>query len=428
MKGKRNFEFRIWNFEFALILIFVILPTFGWAQTYAIRNARIVTVSGATIPNGQILIQDGKIASVGPNIAIPASAKIFDAMGLTAYPGMIDPHTKIGLSEIDSIAATQDTNELGDLNPHMRASSAINPQSEHVAITRANGVTTVASAPEGGLFAGQAAILNLDGWVVKDMLLKDAAGMIINFPREVSPQANATDRQRRDAEDARRQRVELLRKTLRDAQSYAKLVDAKVDADSDLALRALVPVVKGEMPAIFAVNTATEIKGALEIADEFKLKAILSGCAEAWRVVDLLKGKNVPVLFSGLLNLPVNDSDAYDTHFSTPAVLSKAGVKFAFTAGGASGVRDLPFEAGMAVGFGLDKDEALKAVTLYPAQILNIADQVGSIEEGKVANIILTDGDPLDLRTHLKNLFIAGKPVDLKSKHTDLYEIYSKRP
>jgi imidazolonepropionase-like amidohydrolase len=150
VKGKRNFEFRIWNFEFAFILIFVILPTFGWAQTYAIRNARIVTVSGATIPNGQILIQDGKIASVGPNIAIPASAKIFDAMGLTAYPGMIDPHTKIGLSEIDSIAATQDTNELGDLNPHMRASSAINPQSEHVAITRANGVTTVASAPEGG--------------------------------------------------------------------------------------------------------------------------------------------------------------------------------------------------------------------------------------------------------------------------------------
>ncbi|PYS52228.1 MAG: amidohydrolase [Acidobacteria bacterium] len=428
MRRERNFEFRISDFRFAVVLVFVIFPLSSWAQTYAIRNARIVTVSGGTIPNGQILIQDGRIAAVGPNIAIPSSARIIDAKGLSAYPGMIDPHTAIGLTEIDSIVATQDTNELGDLNPHMRASSAINPQSEHVAITRVNGVTTVASVPEGGLFAGQSAIINLDGWVVKDMLLKDAAAMMINFPREVPPRANATDRQRRDAEEARRKRIDLLRKTLRDAQSYARLVDAKVDADSDLALRALVPVVKGTMPAIFAVNTATEIKEALEIADEFKLTAILSGCAEAWRVIDLLKSKNVPVLFSGLLNLPANDSDPYDAHFSTPAMLSKAGVKFAFTAGGASGVRDLPFEAGMAVGFGLEQEEALKAVTLYPAQILNIADKVGSIEEGKIANILLTDGDPLELRTHVKQLFIAGKPVELESKHTDLYKIFSKRP
>ncbi|PYS20226.1 MAG: hypothetical protein DMG11_30090 [Acidobacteria bacterium] len=310
----------------------------------------------------------------------------------------------------------------------MKASAAINAQSEHVAITRVNGVTTVLSAPDGSLFAGQAAIINLDGWVTKDMLLKDSAATIINFPRDVRLPANANDRQRRDAEDARRKRLELLRKTLRDAQSYARLVDAKVDGDSDLALRALVPVVKGEMPAIFTVDTAAEIKGALDIADEFKLKAILSGCAEAWRVADLLRSKNVPVLFSGLLDLPTSDLDAYDSHYSTPAALSKAGVKFAFSAGGASSVRDLPFQAGMAVGFGLDKDEALKAVTLYPAQILNIADKVGSIQEGKVANIIITDGDPLELLSHVKHLFIAGKPVELKSKHTDLYDTFSKRP
>jgi len=341
---------------------------------------------------------------------------------------MIDAHTAIGLTEIDSISATQDTNELGELNPQMKASAAINAQSEHVAITRVNGVTTVLSAPDGSLFAGQAAIINLDGWVTKDMLLKDSAATIINFPRDVRLPANANDRQRRDAEDARRKRLELLRKTLRDAQSYARLVDAKVDGDSDLALRALVPVVKGEMPAIFTVDTAAEIKGALDIADEFKLKAILSGCAEAWRVADLLRSKNVPVLFSGLLDLPTSDLDAYDSHYSTPAALSKAGVKFAFSAGGASSVRDLPFQAGMAVGFGLDKDEALKAVTLYPAQILNIADKVGSIQEGKVANIIITDGDPLELLSHVKHLFIAGKPVELKSKHTDLYDTFSKRP
>ncbi|HYR82787.1 MAG TPA: amidohydrolase family protein [Terriglobia bacterium] len=416
------------HFVFALLASFVLLPVSGFAQMYAIRNVRIVTVSGATIPNGHILIQDGKIAAIGPSITIPSSAKVIDAKGLTAYPGMIDAHTVIGLTEIDSISATQDTNELGDLNPHMKASAAINPLSEHVAITRVNGVTTVASAPVGGLFAGQAAIINLDGWVMKDILLKDSAATIINFPRDIRLPANATERQRRDAEDARRKRLELLRKTLRDAQSYARLVDAKVDGDSDLALRSLVPVVKGEMPAIFTVDTAAEIRGALDIAEEFKLKAILSGCSEAWRVVDLLKSKSVPVLFSGLLDLPTSDLDAYDSHYSTPAALSKAGVKFAFTAGGASSVRDLPFQAGMAVGFGLDKDEALKAVTLYPAQILNIADKVGSIQEGKVANIIITDGDPLELLSHVKHLFIAGKPVEVKNKHTDLYDTFSKRP
>jgi imidazolonepropionase-like amidohydrolase len=424
----RHFELRIAKCGFLLTTVLMAAPASAWAQTYAIRNARIVTVSGPVIPNGHILVQDGRIAAVGPDITIPASATVVDAKGLTAYPGMIDPHTTMGLTEIDSISATLDTNELGDVNPHMKASAAINPLSEHVAITRVNGVTTVVSAPGGGLFAGQTAIINLDGWVTKEMMLKDSAGMIINFPREVRLPANATDRQRRDAQDARRRQMDLLRKTLRDAQAYARLVDAKVDGDSNLALRALVPVVKGEMPAIFTVNTAAEIRGALEIADEFKLRAVLSGCAEAWRVIDLLKSKNVPVLFSGLLDLPVNDSDPYDSHFATPAALSKAGVKFAFTAGGASGVRDLPFEAGMAVAFGLDKDEALKAVTLYPAQILNIADRAGSIEEGKIANIVVTDGDPLELGSHVKHLFIAGKPVELKNKHTELHDIFSKRP
>lgn len=411
----------------AVLMLVMALPATALAQTYAIRNVRIVTVSGATIPNGHILIQDGKIAAVGPNISIPSSTRVIDAKGLTAYPGMIDPHTSIGLTEIGSIAATQDTAEMGDLNPHIKASAAINPMSEHVAVARVSGITTVMSVPGGGLFGGQTAVVNLNGWVTKEMLVKDSAGMVINFPREVSLQANSTDTQRRNAEEERKKRIDLLKKTLRDAQAFAKLIDAKVDSETNLMLRALVPVVKGEMPAIFTVNTAAEIRGALEIADEFKLKPILSGCAEAWRVTDLLKSKNVPVFFGGLLDLPANDADPYDANFSAPAALAKAGVKFAFTAGGASSVRDLPVHAGMAVGFGLSKEEALKAVTIYPAQILNIADQVGSIEEGKIANIMVTDGDPLEILTKVKHLFIGGKPVDLKSKHTELYEIFSKR-
>jgi len=403
-------------------------PSLLAAQTYVIRNARIVTVSGPVIPSGNILIQDGKIAAVGANISIPSGAKVVDAKGLTAYPGMIDAHTSVGLEEIDSINATLDTAEMGDLNPHMKASAAINPLSEHVAVTRTNGITSVLSAPSGGLFSGQGALIGLDGWVTKDMMIKDAAVMVINYPREPNPAANTTEQQRRNAEDERKRRVDLIKKTLREAQAFAKLVESRPDdVAPNVMLRALIPVVKGEQPVMFNVDKASEIRGALEIADEFKLKAILSGCAEAWKVVDLLKSKNVPVLLGGTLSLPGGEYEPYDVNYTTAAVLSKNGVKFAFTTNDAAHVRDLPFEAGVAVAYGLSKEEALKAVTLYPAQILGVDKQIGSIAEGKNANIILTDGDPLEKLTKVKHLFINGKPVELKNKHTELYEIFSKR-
>src|SRR5262245_17898582 len=341
---------------------------------------------------------------------------------------MIDPHTEIGLDEINSINATNDTTEIGDLNPHMKASAAINPLSEHVAVTRTNGITTVLSTPSGGLFSGQGALINLDGWVIKDMLLKDSTVMVINYPRELNFGANAAEQQRRDAENERKKRIDLLRKTLRDAQAFAKIVDTHPDQTApNSMLRSLIPVVKGEQTVLFNVNKAGEIKGALEIADEFKLKVILSGCAEAWKVVDLLKTKNVPVLLGGVLDLPAGEFDPYDVNYSTAALLSKNGIKFAFTTDDAAHVRDLPFQAGVAVAFGLPKEEALKAVTLYPAQILGVDKQIGSISEGKIANIVLTDGDPLEKLTKVKHLFIAGKPVELKNKHTELYEIFSKR-
>jgi len=398
-------------------------------QTYAIKNAKIVTVTGPTIPNGTILIQEGKIVGVGANIPIPSNAKVVDARGLTAYPGMIDPHTAMGLQEIGSVQSTQDVSELGEINPHLKASAAINPQSEHVAITRANGITTVGSLPRGGLISGQGAVINLDGWVLKDALVKDSAVMVINYPRDVNLPANATERQRRDAEDARKKRIDLLHQTLKNAQAFAKIVDVHAaDADNNPALRAMVPVINGQEPALFNVQTANEIKGALDLIDEFKLKAILSGCAEAWKVVNLLKARNVPVILGAVLESPGDDSYPYDANYATAAALVKAGVKIAFTSDSTSSARDLPWHAGMSVAFGLPKDEAVKAVTINAAQILGIDAQTGSISEGKFANIMLTDGDPLEHATKVKQLFIAGKPVELKSKHTELYEKFIKRP
>ena len=418
------------RFSCRIVMILICAwPAGLFAQNYAIKNARIVTVTGPEIPNGNILIQNGKITAVGANIKIPSNATVIDAKGLTAYPGLIDPHTGMGLQEISSVAATQDVTELGDVNPHLKASSAINPLSEHVAITRANGITTVGSLPKGGLFAGQGAVINLDGWVLKDMLVKDSALTVINYPTDINLPANATERQRRDAEDARKKKIDLLRQTLKDAQAFAKILEARPgDAGTSPALRALVPVVKGAEPALFNVETENEIKGALEIADEFKLKAVLSGCAEAWKVVDLLKTKNVPVILGAVLDSPRDDSYPYDANYATAAALVKAGVKIAFTSDSTSSARDLPWHAGMSVAYGLPKDEALKAVTINAAQILGIDALMGSISEGKVANIVLTDGDPLEHATKVKTLFIAGKLVELKSKHTDLYEKFVKRP
>ena len=404
------------------------IPIAGWAQTHAIRDVRIVSVTGETIPEGNIVMQDGRIVAVGLNVRIPDDAETIDGRGLTAYPGMIDPHTSLGLREIGAVAATVDTVELGDLNPHMKASGAINPLSEHVAVTRVNGITTVMSAPSGGLFSGQGAIINLDGWVLDDMLLKDLGAMFVNFPRELNFSAETPEDERRESEEERRKSIELLRTTLGEAQAFARLVDGGVADPENLMLASLVPVIRGEMPVIFNVNTDREVREALEIAEEFGLEAVLSGCSQARGVVDLIAEKGASVILGSVTDLPERDEDPYDAVFSMATRLYEAGVKFAFSTRDSAHVRDLPFQAGMAVAFGLPEEEALKAVTINAAEILGIDDQVGSLAEGKVANIILMDGNPLEVMTNVHHLIIQGKPVVLDSKHTELYEIFRNRP
>ena len=424
-----RFPLTIYGFPILfLAIVFLAIPQVVAAQTYAIRNVEIVNGVGETIPRGNILIQDGRIAAIGEDISIPRRTETIDGRGLTAYPGMIDPHTSVGLREIGSVAATLDTSEIGDMNPHMLASGAISPHSEHIPVTRVNGVTTVMSAPQGGLFSGQGAIINLNGWVTEEMLVRDGAAMIINFPSELNFSADTPQQQRRRREDAREEELELLRTTLREARSFAKLIDAGVDASENFIQRALVPVVKGEMAAVFTVQTNQEVRDALEIAEEFGLKTVLSGCTQARDSIDLIKESGASVFLGPITDLPDNDADPYDAVFSIAGKMAEAGIRFAFTTRDSAQARDLPFLAGMAVAFGLSRDEALKAITINPAQILGLGDQLGSLEEGKVANIILTEGDPLEVTTNVRHLFIAGEPVDLNSKHTDLYEKFSNRP
>ncbi|HZS08110.1 MAG TPA: amidohydrolase family protein [Blastocatellia bacterium] len=440
--AKRPFAFCLLPFAFCLLA----LPIFSQskydpAAVYAIRNARIVTVTGATIEKGTVLVRDGKIAAVGEQVSVPGNAKVIDGTGLSVYPGLIDSGTILGLSEVGAVNATLDTTELGEFNSNMKALTAVNPNSELIPVARSNGVTTVLTCPLGGVISGQCALINIDGWTPQEMALRAPAAMRLIYPtaggggrgggffRGVFGQSPEALRQQRD------KRVEELRKKLDDAIAYARAKEAAAKDKSipahptDLGLEALIPVVKGEVPVLVTASRQGEIKSAIELADKYKLRIIIFGGEEAIKVAPLLKEKNIPVLIGPILDLPDNEDDPYDIAYARAGELNKAGVKIAImTNGEPANIRLLPYHAGTAAAFGLPKEEALKAVTIYPAQIFGVDKLVGSIEVGKVANLIVTDGDPLEYRTKLKYMFVNGHQTDLMNKHIRLYEKFKDRP
>ncbi|HET6854698.1 MAG TPA: amidohydrolase family protein [Pyrinomonadaceae bacterium] len=407
---------------------------------FAIRNARIVTVSGPDIENGTIVIRDGKIEAVGATVSVPAGAQTIDGTGLSVYPGMIDAGTNMGLVEVPQGAnGTVDTAEVGDLNPNAKAIIAVNPHSAHIAVTRVEGITNTLTAPAGGLISGQAALINLLGTAPKEMAVLPQAALVINYPRigggggggfgPPQPPANLSE-----TLTANERQLDEIRKMLRDAEAYGRAQDAYAKdkslprPDRNVVLEPLVPYVRGDQLVIFRADREAEIRGALRFADEMKLKPIILGGEDAWKVAGLLKEKNVPVILTGLFSLPSREDDPYDVLYESPAKLQQAGVRFCISTGDAGPeVRNLAQYAGMAAAFGLSKADAVKSVTLYPAQIMNVADRLGSIETGKMANLVVTDGDLLEIRSNIKYLFIDGRPVGLTSRHTELNEAFKNR-
>ncbi|HEX7833324.1 MAG TPA: amidohydrolase family protein [Thermoanaerobaculia bacterium] len=403
----------------------------GKKPKIAIRNATIVPVTSATIAKGNIIFENGIITAIGPNITIPNDASVVDGTGLFVYPGMIDSGTNIGLVEIDSVSGTVDTAELGDINPNARAAVAINPHSEVVPVTRVNGVTTAVTIPEGGIISGQSALIQMAGWTPPEMVLKSPTAMHIRFPRLRSfPLAGTPQDEEAEKEQKKSYTKELdkLRDVMRDAQAYGKAAAARLQRlDRDPILEALVPVVEGRVPVVLHANQARDIRAALQFADEFKLKAILSGANDAARVVDEIKKRNIPVILGPILALPQREDDAYDVLFANAKVLHDNGIPFAFQTSDAHNARNLPYHAAACAAFGLPKEEALKAVTIYPAQIWGVADRLGSLEVGKSATLILTDGDPLEIRTNVRQVWIAGETIPMDSRHTLLYEKFRQR-
>ena len=423
-----------------VFMLLAAAPLFG--ETYLITNARIVPVSAPTVERGSVLVKDGKIAEVGAQIKAPAGAKKIDGTGLTVYPGLIDGYTSLGLAEISSVRGSVDTTEIGAYNPQAQAWIAVNPHSEMIRTARANGVAAALIAPSGGRISGVAGAMNLFGAYPDQMLLRPKVGVVLNIPSihrraaRGDPESPSAASGQAEPDEARRQRVmedmAKLKQFLREAKAYAEMKarlessGAKVGAERDATFEAMVPVMRGEAAVICPADHFRDIRAAVELGGEFGLKVIIAGGAEAAKVAGLLKEKDVPVLYAAVHALPRSAEDPYDVNFTTPEVLRRAGVRFAIVSNSASDSRSLPFVAATAAAYGLEREDALKAITVWPAEILGIAGKVGSIEPGKLANLLVTRGDPLDIRSEVKYLFIEGKLVDLESRNTELYEKFTQ--
>jgi imidazolonepropionase-like amidohydrolase len=398
---------------------------------YTLIDVTVHPVTGPVIEHAEVMIEAGKIEHIkrSPSVST-AGTSIINGTGLHLYPGMIDAGTVLGLTELGSAKETHDFAEGGDFQPDLRASIAINPDSELIPVTRANGVTTVVTRPQGTIIAGQSALINLAGWVPKEMIVVDPLALHVEFP---GPFAGATyDPATRTVGRAiskkqREEKIRRLKELFRQAVAYDDARKQTADRPVNPRLEALVPYARGTKPVVVEANRKQELQEAVKLADELKIKLILSGGIDAWKIADELKKRDIPVMLGPTLALPQEQYDPYDAPFACAAKLHEAGVRFCIRSGDSTNARNLPYEAAMAVSYGLPPEEGLKAVTLYPAQILGVAKELGSIEPGKRANLILTDGDLLQASTHVQAIFIDGKPLPPTSKQTRLYERYRER-
>jgi imidazolonepropionase-like amidohydrolase len=391
-----------------------------------LTNATIETVTKGRLENATVIIRNGLIEAVGTDVPIPADAQVIDCKGLTIYPGMVDSGTRLGLQEVESISVTQDFDELGELTPEMDALTAVNPNSVLIPVTRVSGVTTVIAAPSGGLFPGTAALINLQGYTPEQMFGGFKA-VVINFPS--SGRRGRYDR--RSEEDVKKESDKALKKlndTWERVATYASIDSAmQGKADYNPELAALVPVYRGETTAMVEANKKSDILSAIKWIKEKKIKAILTGVAEGWRVADSIALSGIPVITGPVLATPTRDTDPYDQAYKNAGLMQQAGVKVALRTGDAENVRNLPFNAGFAAAYGMGREEALKAVTIVPAEIFGVADKIGSIEAGKQANLFISTGDPFEPATQIKHLFINGWNVPMESRQTLLYDEFLNR-
>lgn len=390
------------------------IPGAPQREPVAIVGATVHPISGPDLPNATVLFHDGKITALAEEVEIPARARRIDAAGQHVYPGLIEAHCDLGLVEINSIRATVDSRETGTFNPNVRAAIAFNPDSELIPVGRAGGILAALSVPDGGLVSGRSSLMLLDGWNAQDMTLRPEVAMHVSWPR------NADD-------------LEELTTFFEQSVRYAAAVSETTGQSPqprDLRLQAMLPVVNGKLPVIVSADSLHAIRGAIAFKQRFDLQMIIAGGMDALLCQELLRSEQIAVIVSGVYRNPSRRHSAYDEAYTLPQRLHAAGIPFCISAGGrfgANGIRNLAYNAATAAAYGLPEDVALRSITLAPAEILGISQQMGALAVGMDASLLITDGNILETPTQIQHAFIQGREVDLNSRHTQLYHKYSEK-
>ena len=397
-----------------------------------IQGGTIHTISHGILENADILFENGKITSVGQNLDIPAEAEIIDASGQHVFPSLISAGSTLGLQEIGAVRATRDYAEVGAVNPNVRANVSYNPDSELIPITRSNGILLALSVPRSGLISGTSSLMMLDGWTWEDATIKHPVGLHLFWPSMNIPKPKPGKQKEKKDKDSRLKSIQKIDDLIQKARAYAQLKATRSPSfKHDLRLEGMLPVIFGEIPVFIHANEVQQIEAAVYWAERQSVKMVLVGGKDSWRVTQILKDREISVIYTQTHSTPMRRFEQYDQAFITPSQLYAAGIKFCISNSESPfqtpHIRNLPYHAAKAASYGLSWKEALRSITLSPAEILGVEDKVGSLEASKDATFFIADGDILDVRTQVNMAFIYGRRVDLSDRHKTLYSKYRNK-
>ena len=397
------------------------------AEPIAIQGATIHTVTNGVIENGTIIFNDGVITAIGADLDIPAGTRVVDGAGKHIYPGLIDAYSTVGISEIGAVDVSNDVNELGDFNPNVRADVAVNAESRHIGTSRSAGVLVAFSTPGGGLVSGMSSALSLEGWSWEEMSMESAAALNVNWPNPNPRRFRGFGGFGGPQEDppSYEEQVQSLKSFFGEARAYRDAVAAGEEVRTDSRYAAMMPVFNREIPVVVAADGAAQINDAVTWALEEDIRIVIRGGQDAIHVADRLVANDIPVILTSTMAAPGRQYEGYDGAYTMPARLYEAGVRFAISGGsGSLYTNRLPWEAGVAVAFGLPEEEALKAVTINAAEFMGVSDRVGSLEPGKQATFLITTGTPLDMTNDIEQSYIQGREIDMMDIQKFFFEKY----
>ena len=417
----------------------VVIPTAAQSQPVVLKGATIHTVTKGTITNGTIVMDRGKIVAIGgPEIVAPRGAKVVDYTGKHIYPGHIDAYSAVGITEIGAVDVSNDINELGDFNPNVRPEVAVNPESRHIGTTRNAGVLVAFSTPGGGVISGMSSAMSLEGWTWEEMSMKGSAALNVNWPDPNArprrfgggppPGMGGRGGPPQPAPKTYAEQVEQIRNWFAEARAYRDAVKAGQNVRTDSRYASMIPALNGEIPVVVAAEGVAQINDAITWARQEGVKLVIRGGRDAVQVAARLKAENVPVILTSTMGAPSRSDEGYDEAYRTPAQLHAAGVKFVIAGeSGALYSYRLPWDAGVAVAFGLPEEEALKSVTINAAEVMGVADKVGSLEVGKEATLIITTGTPLDMTSNIIQSYIQGREIDMNDIQKQFFKKYLEK-